>query len=278
MTHAKTTRSPSNDITLEQVTARLSQNEVVTGLLLIGSAVRGDLTPSSDYDLVVILQEMPVPLHVGVTYIDGRLTDLIFLRDAQIDEVLALNERVPDDAWLGRIIRWLEEGTVLFDRHGRVAGAQEKARSGAWLVRPEDSGYSTWFTINYNLAQTVRLLASDDPVYLATADFRMALYAPRDLVFGYFQLRGLRWEGDKAAVRHLMARDPTYLDLLTRFLSESTREEKCALYEQLAALTIAPAGSLWKEGGTAMTFEGEPVTPEMVDTAHSFWLGLLGQG
>jgi hypothetical protein len=30
--------SPSNEMTLEQVTARLSQNDVVTGLLLIGSA------------------------------------------------------------------------------------------------------------------------------------------------------------------------------------------------------------------------------------------------
>jgi predicted nucleotidyltransferase len=84
----RTSTSPSNDMTLEQITARLSQNEVVTGLLLIGSAARGELTPTSDVDLVVVLSEMPVPLHVGVTYIDGTLTDLIFLRAAQIGKAL----------------------------------------------------------------------------------------------------------------------------------------------------------------------------------------------
>lgn len=269
-------RSPSSEMTLDEVTARLSQNDIVAGLLLIGSAGRGSLTPASDIDLIIVLAEMPVPLHVGVTYIDGTLTDLIFLREVQIEDVLAIKERVPDDAWLGRIVRWLDEGTILFDRAGRLAEAQTKARSEDWLVHPEGAGHSAWFTVNYNLAQTRRLLASDDPVYLATADLRMALYAPRDLVFGYFELRGLRWEGDKAAVRHLMAHDPGYLGLLTRFLDEPDRGKKRELYERLAALTVAPIGELWQEGDTAMTFEGEPTTPDMVEVGLSFWQSLMG--
>ena len=273
----RTSTSPSSDMTLEQITARLSQNEVVTGLLLIGSAARGELTPTSDVDLVVVLSEMPVPLHVGVTYIDGTLTDLIFLRAAQIGKALALQEHVPNDAWLARIVRWLQEGTVLFDREGQLAQAQEKARFQDLLVRSQDAGYGAWFAINYNLAQTKRLLASDDPVYLATADLRMALYAPGDLVFGYFELRALRWEGDKAAIRHLMAHDPGYLELLTRFLHEQNREGKGKLYEQLAALTVAPFGALWKPGDTAITFDGEPITPEMVEAGLGFWQGLLQQ-
>jgi predicted nucleotidyltransferase len=136
-------RSPSNEMTLEQVTARLSRNDVVTGLLLIGSAGRGSLTPASDIDLIIVLAEMPVPLHVGVTYIDGMLTDLIFLRDAQIEDAVAIKERVPDDARLGRIVRWLDEGTILFDRAGRLTEAQAKARSADWLVRPAPGLRST---------------------------------------------------------------------------------------------------------------------------------------
>jgi predicted nucleotidyltransferase len=269
-------RSPSNEMTLEQVTARLSRNDVVTGLLLIGSAGRGSLTPASDIDLIIVLAEMPVPLHVGVTYIDGMLTDLIFLRDAQIEDAVAIKERVPDDARLGRIVRWLDEGTILFDRAGRLTEAQAKARSADWLVRPEGAEYSAWFAINYNLAQTKRLLASDDPVCLATVDLRMALYAPRDLVFGYFQLRGLRWEGDKAAVCHLMSHDPGYLALLTRFLNEPDRGKKRELYERLAALTVVPIGELWQEGDMAMTFGGESTAPNMVEVGLSFWQSLMG--
>jgi predicted nucleotidyltransferase len=256
-----TIRSASSDMTLEQVTARLSENEVVTGLLLIGSATRGGLTPASDVDLVIVLAEMPVPLHVGVTNIDGTLTDLIFLRAAQTEQVLGLEERVPDDSWLGRIVRWLEEGTILFDRTGQLAQAQEKARSQDWLVCPQDAGYSAWFAINYNLAQTRRLLVSEDPIYLATADLRMALYATRDL-----------------AIRYLMIQDPGYLALLTRFLDASDRRKKQELYERLAALTTAPIGELWQEGDTAMTFDGEPITPGMVEAGLGFWQDLLGQG
>jgi hypothetical protein len=96
-------------------------------------------------------------------------------------------------------------------------------------------------------------------------------------LFGYFQLRGLRWEGDKAAVRHLMAHDPAYMDLLTRFLGAQDREHKCALYQQLAVRTVAPVGSLWKEGETAITFEREPVTLQMVDAALGLWENLLEQ-
>jgi hypothetical protein len=262
-------------MTLDEVTARLGQHEIVSGLLLIGSAARGDLTPSSDVDLVIVLREMPVPLHVGVTYIDGTLTDLIFLRAAQIGKVLALENPVSADAWLGRIIRWLDQGTVLLDRDGRIRQAQAKARSRSFIVSSEHTGYSTWFSINYNLVQTARLLASEDPVYRATADLRMALYAPRDLVFGYFQLRGLRWEGDKAAVRYLTAQDRTYMDLLTQFLSESDSKHRFALYERLAALTVAPVGALWDRGETAMTFEREPVTPEMVEAGLNLWHSLL---
>ena len=36
----------------------------VEGVLLIGSTNTSALTPASDYDMIVVLNEMPAPIHV----------------------------------------------------------------------------------------------------------------------------------------------------------------------------------------------------------------------
>ena len=67
-------------MTLGKVIVRLSKSETVEGVLVIGSAGDDRLTLASDYDLVVVLTEAPRALApYGVTYADGRLTDLLFV-------------------------------------------------------------------------------------------------------------------------------------------------------------------------------------------------------
>jgi hypothetical protein len=248
----------------------------VNGVLTIGSVVKGELTSASDYDLVLFVSEVPASLHVGVTYIDQRLTDLIFLDTAQVERVLSLDLPVDGDAWIGRVVRWLQAGQIAFDRTGRLRQAQEKVRGGEWLSAMTDQGaYGAWFGINFNLAHTRRMLASDDPVYLSGADLRMALYGTMDLVFHYWRIRNLRWEGDKEAIRYLSAHDPDYLSLLEQFIVESDRTRKLALYERLAEVATAPLGGLWPEGATAMQFDAQAVSPDMVETALGFWEELI---
>jgi predicted nucleotidyltransferase len=267
--------SSTYDMTFAQVTERLAHNERVEGLIVIGSASRDKLTPASDFDLVIVLTALPLPLHVGVTSIDHRLTDLIFLTRAQIEEILATTSPIEPDAWLGRIVRWLQDGAIIFDRHTRLTQAQRKVRQGQWLTaRDKTNGYGTWFRVNYNLAQSRRLLASSDPVYLITADIRAALYGPTDLLFSYFSIRNLVWEGDKAAVRYLIANDPAYLDLFREFIAETDRIRKFQLYEDLAVLTIAPVGELWESNDTATTFEGD-VGLDIIEKAADFWDTLI---
>ena len=113
-------------------------------------------------------------------------------------------------------------------------------------------GRAGWWRVNYNLAQTLRMLASTDPVTLIAAELRMALYGPADLLFNYFDIRNLTWHGDKEAVRYLMAHDATYLARFQAFISESDLAAKAELYEVLAARTVAPVGDLWPQGVTAL--------------------------
>lgn len=274
MLWAETT--PSNALTLKQVIARLSKKDVVDGVIIIGSASVNNLTPASDYDLVLVLSEMPVRLHVGLTNIDGHLADIIFLSETQIDQVQELDASVDSDAWLGRIVRWLLSGQIAFDRSGKVGAAQKKVQSGVWLKEREAyGGYGAWFKINYNLAQTKRLLTSNDPTYLKSADMRMALYGPSDLVFGYWEIHRLCWEGEKAAIRYLNDHDPGFLNLLQQFIVETKREIKLDLYEKLAILATSPMGGIWPAGATALTFDPESVSPEIVDCGLRFWEELI---
>ena len=270
--------SSTHTLTLSEVTDRLSQKAEVEGIILVGSAVEDAMTPVSDYDLVIVLNASPVPLHVGVTSIDGRFADLVFHTTAQVEEFLAATKPFSFFAWTGRLVGWLEVGEILFDRNSLLRQAQAKAHNGAWIEDdPAGDAFHAWNGVNYNLAVARRLIAAEDPLYLQTLDLRMALYAPADLFFNYFRARHLRWDGDKQAIRYLKAHDPEYLVLFQRFVSEQDRTQKFRLYEQLAVRTLEPVGDLWADGDTVIMPDAKIVTTEMEQQALTFWEHLIQQ-
>jgi predicted nucleotidyltransferase len=269
--HAKTA-----DMTLDTVLARLGRHGLVDGLVTVGSTGRDSLTPTSDYDVLVVLAEMPVPLHVGITFIDHRLTDLLFATTTHLQHILAAEVAVDGDAWEGRIARWLMTGQVVFDRHGLLQQAQAKVRGGNWIRPLEDiDAYGAWIGVNYNLLHTRRLMQSDDPVQLHAAELRMSLYGVGNVLFSYFRIRKMLWEGDKAAVRYLMAHDPPYFVLLQQFVRESDLYRKFAAYERIAAATLAPFGTLWDGEPTVLWSDMPAASWEAVEQGLAFWDALL---
>ncbi|HYF65561.1 MAG TPA: nucleotidyltransferase domain-containing protein [Herpetosiphonaceae bacterium] len=264
-------------LSLESVLDQLSQHPAVDGLVTVGSTGRDSLTPASDYDLLVVLAEMPVPLQVGVTYIDHRLTDLLFGTTAHIDNILAAAEPLDGETWEGRIARWLATGQVVFDRRGDLGRARSKVAGTAWIRPLEDiDAYGAWIGVNYNLLHTRRLMASADPVYLQAAELRMSLYGVLNVLAGYFRIRRLRWEGDKAAVRYLMAADPGYLALVQEFVRESDPRRKFAAYERAAAATLAPIGDIWQGEPTVLWADFSPPAWDTIEQGLEFWNRLLG--
>lgn len=268
--------SITNDLSLDEVIARLSHQSVVDGLLVVGSTAKDQLTPASDYDLVLILSTMPMPLHTGVTYIDGRFTDLLFHTTNEVEAILAATAPFDFWDWTGRLVGWLETGQVRFDRHGKLEAAQAKARGGQWIAPVDDSTvYGAWQTINYNLAVVRRLLTSDDPAYRMAAELRMALFGPQDLFWNYFAVRGLQPDSEKQHIRYLQEHDPTFLADFQRFLVEPEIGEKFRRYAALAERVLAPVGALWQAGETVLNLSGKDRTPAMEKQALDFWEGLI---
>jgi hypothetical protein len=248
----------------------------VDGLVTVGSTGQSSFTPTSDYDVLVVLAEMPVPLQVGITYIDHRLTDLLFATTTHVEQILTAQVAIDGDGWEGRIARWLTTGQVVFDRHGRVRQAQAKVCGGNW-IRPLEGidAYGAWIGVNFNLLHTRRLMQSDDPAHVYAAELRMSLYGVVSILLSYFRIRKLPWEGDKAAIRYLMVHDLPYLELLQQFLRESDPHRKLAAYERIAAATLAPVSALWSGEPTVLWNDMLPASWEMLGQGLAFWEALF---
>lgn len=264
--------TPTNDLSLAEVIARLARHDAVDGLLLIGSTGGEQLNPASDYDLVLVLNRMPLPLRVALTYIDGRLADIIFVAAAELAAFTGGPPSTGSVVWgEAALVRWLSGGTIAYDNTGQLAAAQAAAR--ARPPEPPDEGglFSAWFSINYNLRQNLRMAASGDETYLTALDIRL-LYCLSDCWWHYFLLRGLPERGEKAQVRYLAAHDPPYLALFRQCLAEGDRDRRFALYRELAGLTVAPAGGLWADDATSVLPEtGAAWTPDAPARALAFW-------
>jgi hypothetical protein len=248
-----TLAAPTATWPLAAVIEHLAKHPNVNGIMQIGSLTTTTFSPASDYDLVIVLRDAPMPWYVGVTSIDHRFTDLLFVSPAALESITALSAPIPLSDPLTPIIRWLQTGQILFDRSARLATAQHHVRSASWIAPvPDKAVYGAWFATNYNLAQARRMLSAQADLYQMTVDIRMALHGHMDVWYSYFTIRRIADTGEKDAIRYLQAHDPDFLSEYRQFIHETDRNVKFARYEKVAALALAPVGDLWPADTTAM--------------------------
>ena len=245
----------TESLTLDPFIERLRSRAEVTGLIIIGSAARGVPGLHSDYDLLLVLETLPAPLNVGLTWLDGRLTDLIFVTAAELDTLMNGGPpAAPADSLMGRLIGWLRDGRIALDPSGRLARAQVALQADGWTRGPDwGEQYRTWFSLNYDLAQTRRYAANPDPAAQAVLDVRL-LFGLSNVWFAYFQLRA-RPQFGKEAARYLAETDPAFLELFQRCAGEPDRMQRFGLYAQLVQRASAPFAPVWPEGATALQFQ-----------------------
>jgi predicted nucleotidyltransferase len=267
------------ELSLDEVITRLSGKPAVHGILVMGSGGTGDMHPASDYDLFVVLNDMPSPFYLVATEIDRRFAEIYFESAEKLEGYLTAEPPLHPVDIGAAVIRWLQTGRIAFDRSGLLSRAQDMLRQREWQhwFEPQTDLqlHQTWFSVNYNVAQTRRMLVSPDPVYATTVDLRL-LYTVVEVWQAYFRLRGLPSLGEKHDIRYLAANDPEYLDLFRCCLAEPDRARKFELYRRLADTALAPLGGLWQDGTTAMQFRGDTEwQPDTVDSALAFWRELV---
>ncbi len=247
--------APTAGAPLQEVLDRLAARTLVDGVLVMGSAatVTDGLTPWSDYDLLVVLEQPAPPLWLVLTLVDHRLTEVYFTPAAALEQLPA-GERLPDGLETLRfaLSTWLQTGRIAFDRWGRLEQVRKLLASRAsYGPTTEVEVYNRWVHTNYNVCQTKRMAAADDPVYQMAVNLRL-IYSLADLKTDYFAVRRLPYRGEKEVVRYWMEQDPPYLRLFQAAIAAGDRSEKLALYYQLAAATLALVGGLVPEEATTV--------------------------
>jgi hypothetical protein len=268
-------------LTLDDLIRTLAEHSAADGIVVMGSAGDSTLNPASDYDLYVVLSSMPEPLFMLLTTVERRLTEIYFTTTEAIDRILVLSEPTPGD--FGQILatQWLQSGRIVFDRSGRLSRLRHKVQEQPWQDAAHANEtrlagmFSYWWKINYNLRQTRRMLESHDPAYLFAVDIRL-LYSLPEVFVGYARARGMPWRGEKELIHYLMQHDQPFLDLFRECIAEADRRRKTALYEQAAALALAPVGGLWAPDATAIQIETDGTfAPAAIERALEYWRSLL---
>lgn len=281
MMESKKAAARADTRALAELIARLTGQQVVSGILLMGTTGTAALTPTSDYNLLVVFAAREVPLRMVTTWVDGRLTE-VYCATLQAVARVTTNPAIwPDGSEEGTLVTWLRDGRIAQDRDQQLTAAQERVRREPPPATATESEVSeARRKIVYNVAQLKRYLAADDPVSAVVVDLRL-LYSLFEVAFHYFTVRRLPWRGEKAAVRYWTAHDPAFLDGLRRCLKAHDRQHKATLYEELAQRTLAPAGGLWESGATIIATGaswGAGAEEESSSTpadALSFWQKLL---
>ena len=258
---------------------RLAAHPAVDGVALCGSGRGEALTPASDLDLLIVVDEAHGALRTGVTQIDHRMGDLLFATTSEIAEIASAESALDPGTWVGMIASHLEGAEIVLDRNGDLTKAQLQVRRSQSASDTEPgAAYRAWNKINYDRLHNRRMLESDDPVYAAALDARL-LYGLDDAFTGYFATRGLRWQGEKAAVRYLREHDPAFLTLFQQAVAEQDRPAKFALYEQLCQQATAPVGGLWPDEPTSAHLrDPAAASPEAHAEATAFIASLFDGG
>jgi hypothetical protein len=268
--------SKMSSMTFDQVIGRISKNTVVDGIFVIEPSDPDLRISGSDRVIVAVLSEMPVPLHVSLTFIEHKLTLVLFTLTSDIDSILSCDKKYLAWDYIVKIATWLKTGRIAFDRSGRLKLAQEAIKLDD-LTQPfdENDQYEICFNINMNYHQNKHLLESTDPLRLAAFDLEL-IHSLTNLSCWYFYLRNIMWLGEKKALRYWEQHDPGYLSLIKQFHLEPERKRKFQVYEQLAALTIAPAGQIWNEQQTALLlrYDKKQLSGDN-EKAYSFWEDFL---
>lgn len=131
-------------LTLDEFAARLASHAAVEGILFMGSTGSGDLTPASDYDVLLLLADDPDAPRMVVTWVDGHLTEIYCAPLTALARIVATPTAWRAGSDEGAMLTWLRDGRIVHDRAGRLAAAQRVARAAPPPVAAPEGPYWAW--------------------------------------------------------------------------------------------------------------------------------------
>jgi hypothetical protein len=267
----------SSDLSFDEALSRLAASKTVDGIALFGSRAASAWDTISDYDVLLLVNHLPVRIFQLLTHIQGRMADVVFVETDMADRWLATTQAVQANSFEGMFLLKMHTANILYDESGRLLRVQERVKSDQppfdWLLpSPYADRYAAWYWQNHGLYHLKRMVQSSDPLYQTVVDLMMR---PSDVCRAYCCVRDLAWQGEKAAIRYFQHHDPEYLILLRDCLAAVDRKHKVELYEQLVTKAIEPAGPVWTPTITAVYLADPAQHATHTETALAFWESLF---
>jgi predicted nucleotidyltransferase len=258
-------------LTIDVLIERLSRHPAVRSVAFIGSAATGR-NPSSDYDLLIILEQEPLVLRSAAAIVGGVLADFVFTTPGEVRVLQNVPDRsLASETWPERIQHWLASAQPVYDPDGLLASAREAHRgrtdnfaADAFDVRRR------WDRANYNVIHNRRYAASTDPLYRDAFALRMT-YSLADLMTDYFAARGIPWRGEKVALEQWGTHDSEFKTLFFACLSEPNPARRIDQYAELVRLAFEPVGDPWPDDAHSPG----PATPTDLEPATAIWNELI---
>jgi hypothetical protein len=169
---------------------------------------------------------------------------------------------------------------ILYDASERLHRVKQLVTSELWLSghtehQIESSLSTVWFWQSFGLLHLERMIHSLDPVHLLAAD--MMLTACLSVTWrSYFDIRGIAWEGEKAAIRYWAEHDQDYLFTVEHCLDVCDRKERLVRYRKLVEQTLEPIGTVFTRGETAVLLANSADSSVKIRQALHYWNSLFG--
>ncbi|WP_420643547.1 hypothetical protein [Candidatus Leptofilum sp.] len=261
--------SVTAELSLDELVERLRQQADIDAILLAGTTGQETLKPYSDYDLLIVLNELPQPPSLIITTIDGVLTELYFLTAAAADEMLANPQTIEANTLHGAFVSMITKGKIVHDATGRLAKLRHIAPKTRFDNILEHQIYGAWYSVTYNHAQNLRYFHSGDSLYWEALQCRL-LYCISNCLSAYFTLRKLPWRGEKEAIRYLRAHDPDFLALFQTTITAGGLEQQFPKYEQLVGQCVPDGMPQWPASYTVVQPQAG-LTSERINQLVKLW-------
>ncbi len=207
---------------------------------------------------IILVKQLPTRVFQLVMTIDRKLADVVLADNGTIDAILAPDAAYATLPFFERLfVQKMQVARILLDKNGRLQAVTQRVMSHgrqASQVAPAPDVYGTWFWQSFTPLHIERMAQSADPLHATAVDMMLTACLPGTWR-AYFDLRGLIWQGEKAALRYWAVQDPEYFVMVQKYMSTSDRLERVAAYRALMVRTLEPIGAPFNKGETALILE-----------------------
>lgn len=255
---------------LANVIEKLKSSPRVKGVFSTGTTATA-LSPSSDIDLVVIVDQNSEGIKSVYTMIENRFSDVFFF-DIDFINDLGDKSEVSGNNFDGMFIEWLLKGRIEHDPEGMLSDLKTKFQENPPFQKVADSEKrELWIKTNYNFIANSRYYNSKDEIYHKALELRL-LYSVIELVTAYFSFRDIPWHGEKTAIKYLEQNDQSFLSIFEEYSKSSSLEEKMKSYTALFEAIFFGEYQKWEDDFViAVSSENQ-----YDKSLSQFWNGLVG--